>query len=76
MNYPEHPLITGIDTLTEEQLTSKIAELHKKLNIAYRTGNGHLCNQIRLALASYQSMYTEKVRKDTDSPFSNVIDIS
>lgn len=72
----EHPLIPNIDHLTEEQLTEKISELNKKMAIAHRMGNGHLCNQIRLALDTYRNKYHDKIRKDSDTPFTNVIDIS
>lgn len=71
----EHPLIQNLDDLSEEQLQEKISELTKKLGIAYRTGNGHLCNQLRMALESYQNKYQEKIRKGPD-PFDEVIDIS
>lgn len=53
----EHPLIGNLEDLTADELSSKITELYSKLNIAARTGNGHLCNQIRMALESYQSRY-------------------
>lgn len=72
----EHPLISNLDSLSVEELTEKISELNKKLGIAYRTGNGHLCNQIRMAIESYQSKYQEKTRKDSGSGFDEVIDIS
>lgn len=72
----EHPLIPSLDHLTEVQLSEKIAELNKKLGIAYRMGNAQLCNQLRLALDTYQNKYRDKLRKDGDTPFDNVIDIS
>ena len=53
----EHPLISSLDSLTTEQLTDKISELNKKLGIAYRTGNSYLCEQIRMAIESYQTKY-------------------
>jgi len=53
----EHPLISNLDSLTTQQLTDKIAELNKKLGIAYRTGNAYLCEQLRMALESYQNKY-------------------
>jgi hypothetical protein len=73
----EHPLIPNIDNLTTEELLAKITELNKKLGIAYRLANHDLCNQIRLALNTYQNKYTDKLRasqsgKDTDG----IIDIS
>jgi hypothetical protein len=72
----EHPLISNLDSLTADELTEKISELNKKLNIAYRTGNGYLCNQIQMAIESYQSKYQEKTRKDSGTNFDGVIDIS
>ena len=71
----EHPLIDNLDSLTVDQLQEKISELTKKLGIAMRTGNGHLCNQLRMALESYQTKYQEKNRKD-GGVFDEVIDIS
>ena len=78
----EHPFINNLEDLTLEQLGSKISELHKKLNIAHRMGNGYLCDQIRMAIASYNGKYQQKMRAlsapksdDTDS-FDNKIDIS
>jgi hypothetical protein len=59
----EHPLIGNLDDLTAEQLHEKITELTEKLNIAYRTGNGHLCNQIRMALESYNAKQRERQQK-------------
>jgi hypothetical protein len=73
----EHPLIGSLDELTLEELGAKINELGKKLSIAARTGNGHLCNQIRMALETYQNKYNEKSRKaDSDTGFDDIIDIS
>jgi hypothetical protein len=78
----EHPLIPNLDSLTTEELQSRISELNKKLSIAYRSGNGHLCNQIRMALENYNNKYQEKVNamynsKNGDgSDYSDRIDIS
>jgi hypothetical protein len=58
----EHPLIGQLDELTLEELGAKINELGKKLGIAARTGNGHLCNQIRMAMENYQNKYQEKLQ--------------
>lgn len=58
----EHPLIGSLDELTLEELGAKINELGKKLGIAARTGNGHLCNQIRMAMENYQNKYQEKLQ--------------
>jgi hypothetical protein len=78
----DHPFIHNLDQLTVEELTSKISELHKKLSIAHRSGNGHLCDQIRMALSSYTAQQQQKLSEqfakaagNTD-PFTNKIDIS
>jgi flagellar biosynthesis regulator FlaF len=39
-------------------------------------GNGHLCNQLRMAIESHQTKYQEKIRRNTDTNFDGVIDIS
>lgn len=72
----EHPLISNLEDLTVEQLNEKISELTKKLGIATRTGNYHLCNQLRMALESYQNTYIEKTRRGSGGMFDEVIDIS
>jgi hypothetical protein len=71
----EHPLIGNLDNLTVEQLQEKISELTKKLSIAYRTGNSYLCDQLRMALESYQTKYQDRLR-GSGTPFDEVIDIS
>lgn len=72
----EHPLISNLAELSVQELSDKIAELYKKLAIASRSGNGHMCDQIRMALESYQYQYSEKTRKDSGTMFDDVIDIS
>lgn len=72
----EHPLIPNLDGLTAEELLDKITELNKKLSIAMRTGNYYLCNQLRMAIESYQTKYTEKLRGGPSTAFDDVIDIS
>ena len=72
----EHPLIGSLEDFTPDQLLEKIAELNRKLGIAYNMGNGHLCNQIRMAIESHQTKYQEKIRRNTDNNFDGVIDIS
>lgn len=66
----EHPLVGNLDNLTQEEVQTKISELNKKLSIATRFGNGHLCQQLRMALESYQSrarhLYDEQLKKDND----------
>ena len=72
----EHPLIGSLEDFTAEQLLEKITELSRKLGIAHSMGNGHLCNQLRMAIESHQNKYQEKIRRNTDTNFDGVIDIS
>ena len=78
----EHPFITNLEDMTLEQLGSKVSELHKKLNIAHRMGNGYLCDQIRMAIESYNGKYQQKMRalsvpkSDDTNSFNDKIDIS
>jgi len=71
----EHPLISNVDDLTTDQLQEKISELNKKLGIAMKIGNGHLCNQLRMALETYNNKYQERLR-GSGTPFDEVIDIT
>lgn len=74
----EHPLIGNLDELTLDELGAKVSELNKKLGIAARSGNGHLCNQIRMALESYQNKYRSKLdethRKELEKSGANFDD--
>ena len=76
----EHPLIGPLDELTLEELGNRVNELGKKLGIAARTGNGHLCDQIRMAMENYQNMYQTRLQESYkkaqgDSNFDDKINI-
>jgi hypothetical protein len=72
----EHPLIPNLDNYSAEELLTKITELNKKLSIALNSGNHYLCNQLRMAIESYQNKYTEKLRGGPATSFDDIIDIS
>lgn len=72
----EHPLVGSLLELTDEEISAKIAELGRKLNMAMQMGNFDLCNQIRLALANFQAEYQNRLTKSLNTPFDEVIDIS
>ena len=73
----EHPLIGDLSELTLEELNTQISDLYKKLNIAMQTGNGHLCNQLRMALESYNAKYQAKLQESTNNhKFDDKIKIS
>ena len=74
----EHPLIGDLNNLTLDELSTQVADLNSKLSMAMRTGNGHLCNQIRMAIESYQTKYQEKLQesyKKSDVDFGDKIKI-
>lgn len=76
----EHPLIGNLDQLTVDELTTIISDLNRKLGIAARSGNAHLCNQIRMALESHTAKYQEKLQATyqkiaNDSSLNNKINI-
>lgn len=60
----EHPLVGNLDNLSVDQLTTQISDLSRKLGMASKTGNAHLCNQIRMALENYQNKYQQKLQAD------------
>jgi hypothetical protein len=73
----EHPLIGNINNLEAEELSSVVTQLNKKLAIAYRIGNHDLCNQLRMAIESYQNKYQEKLKKNQkDTGYDGMIDVS
>ena len=78
----EHPLIGKLDDLSAEDLLGRITELNKKLTIAMRMGNGYLCDQIRMALTSYNTKHQQKMQALNAPPpgeedsFNKKIDIS
>lgn len=59
----EHPLIGDISGFTTDELSAKITDLYQKLGMAQRTGNQYVCNQIRMALETYQNQYQKKLRE-------------
>jgi hypothetical protein len=76
----EHPLINNLDDLSIDDLSAKVSDLTNKLSIAIRSGNGHLCNQVCMALESYQNKYQEKLQESyrkqaTDINFDDKIQI-
>lgn len=68
----EHPLIGNLDQLNVDELTTIISDLNRKLGIAMRSGNAHLCNQIRMAIESHNVKYQEKLQ----ASYQKVVDDS
>jgi hypothetical protein len=75
----EHPLIGNLSDLNLEQLHEKINELHRKLGVAARSGNGYLCDQLRMALESYTNRardIEQKQYKEAQKNFDDKINIT
>lgn len=72
----EHPFMHGVSELTIEQIQSRLQDLNRKLSYAYNSGNQFLVDQIRLAMATLQSAYSDKTDKSLkDTNLSDVINI-
>ena len=76
----EHPLIGGLESLSEEQLSERIGELNSKLTIARRMKSGLLAEQLLMAIDSYQtrlrSMQAQKNQNTDSNLHFDKIDIS
>jgi len=75
----QHPFIKDLDSLSTQDLSEKITDLYKKLRIASSSGNAYVCDQIKMALESYEIKYQERIRQDMgddDSTYQDNIDIS
>lgn len=59
----EHPLIGDLDQLTVDELSSRVNDLNRKLAIATRGGNAYLCNQLRMAIETFQNKYQQLVQE-------------
>ena len=75
----EHPLVNNLDSLTIDEISTKLTELNRKLGIAQRMGNAWLCDHLRMAIENYTNKYMDKnnelLKKSGDS-FNEIIDIS
>ena len=57
----EHPFINDLSDKNIEELQEKLGDLTKKLNFAYRVGNGPLIHQLNMVVESYKSAYNKKM---------------
>jgi len=79
----EHPLVTDAQTLSNDDLQSRISDLSRKLSWAHRANNAALRHQIQMALATYQNEWQNRQKQMFDqqklnqgSDFTDRIDIS
>lgn len=59
----EHPLITGVDGLTDQEIADKIQDLQKKWSMAVRMNKQDIAAQIIMALDSYKSVQANRVQR-------------
>jgi len=62
-NRMNHPFINNLSTKTLEELQETISGLMQKLTFAYRTGNGPMINQLKMALESYNEAYSLRINE-------------
>jgi len=74
----QHPFIGKLDELSTQELSEKINDLYKKFRVATISGNGHLANQVRMAIESYETKYQERLREELggDDNYQTNVDIS
>jgi hypothetical protein len=75
----EHPFINNLDSLTIDELSTKISDITQKLSWSIRMNHGHMAQQLSMALESYQSKYREKLadaaKSSTDFNFNDKINV-
>jgi ribosomal protein L29 len=76
-----HPLTPDLSKLTTEELTNKYNELTKRLNYAFRIGQGDMVGQLHLFIQDYQEELNNRSQKALaeleakSKTFKNIIDI-
>ncbi len=59
----EHPLINGVDELTDQEIADKIQDLQKKYSMAMRMHKQQMAAQIVMALDSYKAVQTNRAQR-------------
>lgn len=77
-----HPLAPDVTKLTDTELQSKILELGKKMNTAFRMGDPNLIGQIQMLYNEMLEEQTKRERrkieelmKSNGKDFDDIIDI-
>ena len=71
-----HPFTPNLSTLSDEELMTKIIELHSKARML--AGNVSVQNQLQNLISDYrheQLIRATKQREETDDKYSSIIDI-
>jgi hypothetical protein len=70
----EHPLITGADELTDQEISDKIQDLQKKYSMAMRMQKQGMAAQIVMAIDSYKAVQTNRLQRQRDDKNSKNLD--
>jgi hypothetical protein len=70
----EHPLITGADELTDQEISDKIQDLQKKYSMAMRMQKQGMAAQIVMAIDSYKAVQTNRLQQQRDDKNSKNLD--
>jgi hypothetical protein len=70
----EHPLITGVDELTDQEISDKIQDLQKKYSMAMRMQKQGMAAQIVMAIDSYKAVQTNRLQQQRDDKNSKNLD--
>jgi hypothetical protein len=70
----EHPLITGADELTDQEISDKIQDLQKRYSMAMRMYKQGMAAQIVMAIDSYKAVQTNRLQQQRDDKNSKNLD--
>lgn len=70
----EHPLAGDLESLSNDELHSRLTELNKKLMMAYNMGNGPMIHQLTMLVETYRAKIADRNKKGDN--FGDKIDIS
>lgn len=79
-----HPLLPNLKELSDEELSNKVNDLHRKLQAAYRMGYSEAVYQLQVLLQDYsaehqdrqQKQLAELMEKASGGEYKNIININ
>lgn len=61
-----HPLTHNLTELSDKELSDKIFDIQKRLNVAYRLGKGDLVGQLHMILEDYSFEHQKRLEKQME----------
>lgn len=61
-----HPLSPTVKDLSDKELSDKIFDIQKRLNVAYRLGKGDLAWQLQMILEDYTFEHQKRLEKQME----------